>query len=50
MEEFSGFHLDLEQFFFTSRLLIKPVQQSYACNCSAKCAHAAKDVDTEKEV
>jgi Fe-S cluster assembly iron-binding protein IscA len=50
MEEFSGFHLDLEQFFFTSRLLIKPVQQSYACNCSAKCAHAATLADEIKEV
>jgi len=37
LDYFGGFELDLEQFFFASRLKIVPLRQSYSCNCTEKC-------------
>ncbi len=37
INEFSGFSLDVEHFFFSTRLSIEPIKQSYRCNCDAKC-------------
>jgi len=37
LDDFGGFELDLEQFFFASRLKIVPLRQSYSCNCTEKC-------------
>jgi len=37
LEEYQGFDLDLEQFFFTSRIIVSPRRQSYACDCKMKC-------------
>jgi len=42
LNEFTGFNLDLETFFFASRLKIQPKIQSYKCNCDGNCGHAAK--------
>jgi len=41
LDEFAGFDLDLETFFFASRLLIVPQQQSFKCDCGHKCSHAS---------
>lgn len=38
--EFSGFSLDMEQFFLNRRLKITPIKQSFRCGCSAKCPNA----------
>lgn len=37
MAEYGGFSLDTELFFFSRRLLITPLQQSYVCDCKTKC-------------
>lgn len=37
LDEFDGFSLDVEQFFFAPRLVIEPITQSYRCNCEQKC-------------
>lgn len=37
LEEFQGFDLDLEQFFFSSRIMVTPRSQSYQCDCKMKC-------------
>lgn len=42
LDEFGGFELDLEQFFFTSRLQIAPIHQTFRCNCEAKCPNSQK--------
>nr|MDK2850833.1 Iron-sulfur cluster biosynthesis [Candidatus Cloacimonadota bacterium] len=46
LDEFEGFDLDLENFFFASRLKIVPHKQSFRCNCDQKCSHFS---DTGKE-
>jgi len=45
LSEYQGFEISTEVFFFTRRLLINPVQQSYACDCDTKCAnrHPSED-------
>ncbi len=42
LEEFGGFRLDLETFFFARRLKISPLRQSYKCDCNEKCSVAAR--------
>lgn len=50
LSEFSGFSLDMEQFFLSRRLRIAPLKQSYHCNCAAKCPSgtAAKAENKDK--
>jgi Fe-S cluster assembly iron-binding protein IscA len=46
LDEFGGFALDVEQFFFATRLKVSPIKQSFRCNCDAKCSQAAaKPID-----
>lgn len=40
IETFGGFELDIEQFFFAPRLLIKPLVDSRSCDCDYKCNNA----------
>jgi HesB-like selenoprotein len=40
-QEFEGFDLDVEQFFFATRVKVLPHHQSYRCNCSQKCNNKA---------
>jgi Fe-S cluster assembly iron-binding protein IscA len=37
LEEYGGFNLDTELFFFRQRLLVQPLKQTYTCDCSQKC-------------
>ena len=37
--EYGGFNLDTELFFFTRRLLVSPLKQSYQCECKNKCSN-----------
>jgi len=37
--EYGGFTLDTELFFFSRRLLISPLKQSYQCDCKNKCSN-----------
>lgn len=37
LDEYQGFDLDLEQFFFASRIIVTPHLQSYTCDCKMKC-------------
>ena len=37
LTEYGGFTLDTEDFFFSRRLLITPVRQSFQCDCQHKC-------------
>ena len=37
VEDYGGFSLDLEVFFFARRLLISPLKQSFQCDCKSKC-------------
>lgn len=42
LEEYDGFNLDLEVFFFARRLMISPRKQSYQCDCKQKCDKAVQ--------
>lgn len=48
LEEFGGFVLDVEQFFFTSRFSVMPMNQSFRCNCDAKCQKPAISATYDK--
>ncbi|MDY0151751.1 MAG: hypothetical protein RBS43_05715 [Candidatus Cloacimonas sp.] len=37
VEEYGGFSLDTQSFFFAPRLLVSPERQNYSCDCKAKC-------------
>lgn len=37
LEQYRGFELDVEQFFFAPRLLIKPMEDFRGCDCDKKC-------------
>ncbi|MDP2400695.1 MAG: hypothetical protein U1B83_07650 [Candidatus Cloacimonadaceae bacterium] len=37
IERFGGFTLELESFFFASRVLVKPRLESFECGCKKKC-------------
>ncbi|HNX38740.1 MAG TPA: hypothetical protein PL124_07050 [Candidatus Cloacimonadota bacterium] len=37
LDVYQGFELDVEQFFFAPRLLIKPIYDFRGCDCSTKC-------------
>ncbi|PKN72773.1 MAG: hypothetical protein CVU50_05460 [Candidatus Cloacimonetes bacterium HGW-Cloacimonetes-3] len=37
LDEYGGFSLDTELFFFAQRLLVQPLEQTYACDCKQKC-------------
>ncbi|HQQ67252.1 MAG TPA: hypothetical protein PLX77_00350 [Candidatus Cloacimonadota bacterium] len=37
LEEYQGFSLSTELFFFARRLKISPLKQSYKCDCEEKC-------------
>ena len=37
LNEFGGFDVDVEQFFFAKRIQIVPQKQSYSCDCDHKC-------------
>lgn len=47
LQEYGGFSLDLEVFFFAHRLKVTPQRQSYQCDCNSKCNKAAKPVANE---
>ena len=47
LAEFSGFSLDMEQFFLNRRLKITALKQSYHCDCAAKCPNAAARADNK---
>lgn len=47
IDEFSGFSLDMEQFFLNRRLKITALKQSYHCDCAAKCPNAAARADNK---
>jgi len=36
LEEYGGFSLDTELFFFAQRLVVQPNRQSYECDCKQK--------------
>ncbi|MDD4310116.1 MAG: hypothetical protein PHO32_07020 [Candidatus Cloacimonetes bacterium] len=44
MEEYGGFSLDMEIFFFAPRLVVKPLMQSFKCDCKTKCNNAKSGV------
>ncbi len=50
MDEFSGFSLDMEQFFLNRRLKISPLKQSYQCDCTAKCPNSAAARADNKDI
>ncbi|MDP3114590.1 MAG: hypothetical protein Q8M98_07410 [Candidatus Cloacimonadaceae bacterium] len=37
VDRFGGFTLELESFFFASRILVKPQRESNECGCKMKC-------------
>lgn len=37
LDEYGGFSLDTELFFFAQRLLVQPLKQTYQCDCKHKC-------------
>ena len=37
LEEYGGFSLDTDSFFFAPRLRVTPLQQSFKCDCPVKC-------------
>lgn len=37
IQEYEGFDLDTEQYFFAPRLLIKPHKNEFKCDCDSKC-------------
>ena len=45
LEQYQGFELDTEQFFFAPRLRIKPVNDFRGCDCDTKCNN--KEVNDE---
>lgn len=47
MEEYGGFSVDTQSFFFAPRLHVSPVRQNYACDCKAKCHSKTNDKDTD---
>jgi len=38
LEDYQGFSLSTELFFFTPRLKISPLKQSFQCDCEKKCS------------
>ena len=47
LDEFGGFCLDLEMFFFAQRIRISPTRQSFKCDCKSKCKNAAMHAASE---
>lgn len=37
LDEYGGFSLDTELFFFAQRLVVQPKMQTYKCDCKQKC-------------
>jgi len=37
LQEYEGFELDSEEYFFAPRLLIKPFKNEFKCDCDSKC-------------
>ncbi|HRY83003.1 MAG TPA: hypothetical protein P5533_00050 [Candidatus Cloacimonadota bacterium] len=45
LEQYQGFELGTEQFFFAPRLVIKPVLDFRGCDCNSKCNNKTEDSD-----